>query len=452
MNRSKILPNLPSRILAIASEIIDDTHFRGAWQGQHYEGRALPGTSQMSVGDAVFCNVLPGNSEVVAIYPPAAGRIYYGIPAQAVGGNNQADFYHFDGTTHTKFYTTTLHAGESYFSIMPTLVFYHPDDGQVYYLVHCEYDDGSTFYEEIHMFKVNPSSHAVSEISVTFDSESDVGWEWQPPIGAVAYFKGTIYLAQWGSDNGPSGDFPARVYSFDETVPSVTKEYTHPATTNTDHKPSLAVYGSDSKLHFCCSAGGVGMGKIYESADGSSFSELQNLGDTYWIHDLMTDRSDNSVYAFIRKPPANPYQLLRYAGVSYAVDVTLTGTAWLQGNFGAQYTQALGRTYVWAFSGQRIGAGNTAAYKNGAAWTEEANVPAAVTWFLYTGTGQPAASLNDIIYLILLSDDVARQLRMYKREAGAWSKEKEFGYNASHHWGIYDCMALCLTEVLPHEQ
>ncbi len=57
-----------ARKLITCTEVLDDNRWVGVWRGQFYECRALPDTSQMSVGDAVFCHVLPGNSEIVAIF------------------------------------------------------------------------------------------------------------------------------------------------------------------------------------------------------------------------------------------------------------------------------------------------------------------------------------------------------------------------------------------------
>ncbi len=61
------------RKLAIVLEIIDDTHWRGEWNGQVYECRGLPDTDNLAVGDVAYCRVLPGTTELVSIYKPRAG-------------------------------------------------------------------------------------------------------------------------------------------------------------------------------------------------------------------------------------------------------------------------------------------------------------------------------------------------------------------------------------------
>jgi hypothetical protein len=72
-----------ARKLVTCSEILDANRWRGAWQGQHFEARALPDTTQMTVGDDVFCHVLPGSTELVAVYPPLAREILYFTPGNA---------------------------------------------------------------------------------------------------------------------------------------------------------------------------------------------------------------------------------------------------------------------------------------------------------------------------------------------------------------------------------
>lgn len=54
------------KIIMVAA-IVDTKRFRGVWRGQSYEARALPDTSDLTVGDAVVCFVLPGTTELVAV-------------------------------------------------------------------------------------------------------------------------------------------------------------------------------------------------------------------------------------------------------------------------------------------------------------------------------------------------------------------------------------------------
>jgi hypothetical protein len=58
-----------ARKLVTCTEIIDADRWRGTWRGQHYECRSLPDTTPIVVGDAVLCHVLPGNGELVAVFP-----------------------------------------------------------------------------------------------------------------------------------------------------------------------------------------------------------------------------------------------------------------------------------------------------------------------------------------------------------------------------------------------
>ncbi|MFA6046388.1 MAG: hypothetical protein WC718_15495 [Phycisphaerales bacterium] len=62
----------PYKLITVAA-IVDTTRFRGIWRGQSYEARALPDTSDLTVGDAVVCCVLPGTSELVAVRRLALG-------------------------------------------------------------------------------------------------------------------------------------------------------------------------------------------------------------------------------------------------------------------------------------------------------------------------------------------------------------------------------------------
>ena len=73
-----------ARKLLVVREIIDTAHFTGIWRGQPYECRALPDTGGLVVGDVAFCHVLPGNTELVALFQ-GRGRI---IVVGRDSGNN----------------------------------------------------------------------------------------------------------------------------------------------------------------------------------------------------------------------------------------------------------------------------------------------------------------------------------------------------------------------------
>lgn len=66
-----------ARKLLQVTAILDAERFRGAWRGQHYECRALPGTGGMAVGDEVICHVLPDNTQL--IYIAGCDSLPYGV-------------------------------------------------------------------------------------------------------------------------------------------------------------------------------------------------------------------------------------------------------------------------------------------------------------------------------------------------------------------------------------
>ncbi len=78
-----------ARKLVTCSEILDANRWRGEWHGQTFECRALPDTTYLTVGSAAFCHVLPGTSELVAVWPPVKTppeTLYFAINKGTVAG------------------------------------------------------------------------------------------------------------------------------------------------------------------------------------------------------------------------------------------------------------------------------------------------------------------------------------------------------------------------------
>ncbi len=82
------------RKLVTCTKIIDANRWIGVWHGQTYECRALPDTTYFSVGDAVLCHVLPGTSELVAVYKPQNETIYIGLNNETTG----AELWEYNGS------------------------------------------------------------------------------------------------------------------------------------------------------------------------------------------------------------------------------------------------------------------------------------------------------------------------------------------------------------------
>lgn len=61
------------RKIAIVLEILDDTHWRGEWNGQVYECRQFPDTSNLTIGDAVVVHAMPNSTELWSTWFPSGG-------------------------------------------------------------------------------------------------------------------------------------------------------------------------------------------------------------------------------------------------------------------------------------------------------------------------------------------------------------------------------------------
>jgi len=83
---------LPTRLLAYVTEIIDASRFQATVNGQHYEARALPGTSGLSVGQTVMAHVLPSSTELIYV-SAAAADTYVILGIKYTGGPSPAPVY-----------------------------------------------------------------------------------------------------------------------------------------------------------------------------------------------------------------------------------------------------------------------------------------------------------------------------------------------------------------------
>lgn len=181
-----------ARKLLQVREIIDLTHFTGVWRGQAYECRALPDTSRLSVGDAAFCHVLPGNTELVAVFPPAGEELWFSPGVDQVGFLPQV-WYLLAGSDVPVLAWTGTNAYE-----YVTNIAWCKGNQSLYVFT---WQDNSPPYG-IRVYKVNRTTKTLTMVA----SHLTAGWgdDNTDPIVDVAEFDGKLYgmtggYLNWGN-------------------------------------------------------------------------------------------------------------------------------------------------------------------------------------------------------------------------------------------------------------
>jgi hypothetical protein len=93
-----------TRKLVQVQSVVDATHFIAAWRGQTYEAMAIPDTSTLVPGAAVFAHVLPESTQLLVIIP-TPGALWF-TPGSLDGAIWQGELWKCVRTTATYVWRT----------------------------------------------------------------------------------------------------------------------------------------------------------------------------------------------------------------------------------------------------------------------------------------------------------------------------------------------------------
>ncbi len=272
-----------ARKLVTCSAILDSNRWLGEWHGQTFECRALPDTTYLTVGSAAFCHVLPGTSELVAVWPPRQGQMMFISPGYCDNGAYwSSQLWKFDGTTFTQVWTAPM-------GCEITALGYSSATGLLYIAVYGKWADEPDYALNF-IYTANPSTiDTVAPTRIqTYTSGDPAGYgdDYGDPCTQMCEWNGYMYFAHtayweyysWVARlNLSTGDFDANVVW------------------NEDYNGGSGGLGiSGGKIWW--SSGDM----LYNSADGVSWTEQADFHDpayNWWgTAGYVTDPVNDDIY------------------------------------------------------------------------------------------------------------------------------------------------------------
>jgi len=317
-----------ARKLLYVTAIIDATHIRGTWKGQQYEVRCLP-ENGAAVGDTIMAHVLPGNTELVAIF--RMGEVLYFAPG-VEPANYRGELYKYTGTGLPSF---VWQAPSDYEWI--TCMAYYAATSLLYIWTYND-DDGNT-----RIYKLDPADDSVTWI-LTW-AAPDVPTD----VAEHTYMGATyLYVAHgwfW---------FSPFVDRFDPITETRVTVFTPPA----GYLTGICV--RNNILYFHTNR------LVYSSADGVIWALNADLGLLFGLHVdspgiMVLNPVDNMIYMTARRALIAPTMgvVLMYDGFAWAVDYDYDPSPISQSGMmgiGMLYhddTETVVMPYSWWFANER---------------------------------------------------------------------------------------------------
>ncbi len=293
-----------ARKIVTVTEIIDANRFRATWRGQHYEARVLPDTTYLTANSDVVCHVLPGTSELVAVFKPKVAGILYFSPGQNLSGDFQAELWSWNGTVATLVWTCPI----SYSYI--TCLAWNSTTKTLFIWV-CDGDVKDYVYE---YSPVTGTTTQRVDAYCALDGED----EYTGPAVQVAELDGKYYVSHGGATNDHF------VFEFDPTTYTNTQKGLYSGGVASYGSGGIAAIGSTLVWHVS--------GGFYVSTDnGDSWTLGEDLRDymvglTYGpsgagaVYDPATDQVYLGAYRMTDPGGHIWNQIWRYDGATFALD------------------------------------------------------------------------------------------------------------------------------------